>query len=200
MRRRRIVLHLAMVWLCFHACTSIDVRTDFDPSVDFTRFKTFAFGGLTDINKAGILDNSLTRKRIESIVARELTAKGLRQAELDQNPDLSVHYWIGVKEKQKVENIGPSGYYGGTHPRHGGGVGYGNVTTYEYKEGTLIVDLVEPARKELVWRATMVANLEDTTGENIELGNKAIARAFKDYPPTGSAPAHAEQGLPARER
>lgn len=192
MHTRRIVLHLAMVWLCFHACTSIDVKTDFDPSADFTRFKTFAFGGLMDINKDGILDNSLTRKRIESIVARELTGKGLRQVESDQHPDLSVHYWVGVKEKQKVENIGPSGYYGGTHPRHGGGVGYGNVTTYEYKEGTLIVDLVEPARKELVWRATMVANLEDTTRENIELGNKAITRAFKEYPPAKSTLTHTE--------
>jgi hypothetical protein len=46
----------------------------------------------------------------------------------------------------------------------------------------------------------MVANLEDTTRENIELRNKAIARAFQDYPPPTSAPAHAGYGLPARER
>jgi hypothetical protein len=53
-----------------------------------------------------------------------------------------------------------------------------------------VVDLVEPAKKELQWRATMVAILEDTTEENIELGNKAIAKAFENYPPKKLAPVH----------
>jgi hypothetical protein len=50
------------------------------------------------------------------------------------------------------------------------------------------VDLVEPTNKELQWRATMVANLEDTTEENIELGNKAITKAFENYPPKKKTP------------
>jgi hypothetical protein len=45
------------------------------------------------------------------------------------------------------------------------------------------MDLVQPVKKELVWRATMVAHLRDTTQENIELGKKAIAKAFENYPP-----------------
>jgi acetaldehyde dehydrogenase (acetylating) len=57
------------------------------------------------------------------------------------------------------------------------------VTTYEYKEGTLILDLIEPAKKQLVWRATMVGTLEDSAQDNIERGNKAIAEAFESYPP-----------------
>ncbi len=75
MRMWGTTLYLAMAWLCLQACTAIDVKTDFDPSADFVSFHTFAFVGLTDMTNTGLLNNSLTRKRIESAVSRELTKK-----------------------------------------------------------------------------------------------------------------------------
>ena len=185
-------LCLAMASFCAQACTTIDVKTDFDPSADFTRFHTFAFAGLTDITKTGLLDNSLTRKRIETSISRELTKKGVREVNMDERPDLLVHYWLGTKDKQRVQGTtsGPSGgYYGGYYGGgYGWGAGYTTVTTYDYTEGTLVVDLVEPVKKELQWRATMVAILADTAQENTELGNKAIIKAFENYPPKRKAP------------
>ena len=185
-------LCLAMAVFFAQACTTIDVKTDFDPSADFTRFHTFAFAGLTDITKTGLLDNTLTRKRIETSISRELTKKGLQEVKMDERPDLLVHYWLGTKDKQRVQGTtsGPSGgYYGGYYGGgYGWGAGYTTVTTYDYTEGTLVVDLVEPVKKELQWRATMVAILADTAQENIELGNKAIIKAFENYPPKKSAP------------
>ena len=174
---------LLMLGICLYGCTGPNVKTDFDASEDFTKFRTFAFSGLTDLNKGGVLDNSLTRTRIESIVGRELNKKGLQEVGLEQRPDLLVHYWVGIQEKQRVESTGPAvgayGWGGG----YRGGMGYSSVSTYEYKEGTLIVDLVQALKKELVWRATIVADLQDTTQENIEMGQKAIAKAFENYPP-----------------
>ena len=185
---QRVVLHFAIIVFCFQACSSFDVKTDFDPSADFTKFRTFAFTGMTDLNKGGILDNSLTRRRLESAISRELTTKGLRQVESDQNPDLLVHYWLGVQEKQRLQDTGPPVGAYGWRGRYAWGPAYGGVTTYEYKEGTLIVDLVEAVKKELVWRATMMANVDGTAQENIELGNKAIRKAFEGYPPSKSTP------------
>jgi hypothetical protein len=180
----RTAFMLTMVSLSVWACTSFNVKTDHDATADFSAFKTFAFGGLADISKGGIYDNSLTRKRIESAVVRELTAKGLRQVRLDEPQDLLVHYWVGVQDKQRLESSGPTvgvaRYPGG----YGWGAGYGGgVTTYEYREGTLILDLIEPAKKQLVWRATIVGTLQDSAKDNVELGNKAIAKAFESYPP-----------------
>lgn len=175
----------SVMLLCWalSGCTTIDVKTDFDPSADFSRFRTFAFVGLTDLNQGGVLNNSLTRKRLETILSRELSQKGLRQVGLEDHPDLLVHYWVGIKEKQRVESTGPTVGAYGWRGGYGWGAGYSGVTTYEYKEGTLITDLVEPVKNELVWRATMVANLEDTARENIVLVERAIAKAYKDYPP-----------------
>ena len=118
------------------------------------------------------------------MVGQQLANKGLQQVGPDQNPDLLVNYWVGVKEKQRIESTGPAvGAYRGSGG-YGWGAGYGGgVTTYEYKEGTLVVDLIESPKKELVWRATIVATLEDRTDENLELANQGITKAFKDYPP-----------------
>jgi hypothetical protein len=57
------------------------------------------------------------------------------------------------------------------------------VTTYEYQEGTLIVDLAESSKNELVWRAKIVAILQDSPEENLEMVNKGVAKAFEGYPP-----------------
>lgn len=171
------------------------VLTDSDPSVEFSAFRTFAFTGLTDRDQGGVLDNSLLRKRIEAMVGQQLTAKGLQQVGLEERSDLLVHFWVGVKDKQRVENTGmPAGAYGGRYGwgpnypyggRYGAGAGYygGDVTTYEYQEGTLIVDLVESAKKELVWRATIVGILTGSQEGNLEMANTGVAKAFEDYPP-----------------
>ena len=183
--RTDIALATLALFFTVSCAPNIEVKTDYDQSADFAKYHTFAFAGMTDLNQAGVLSNSLTRKRIETALAGELTKKNLQQVGLNENPDLLVHYWIGMKDKQMVDTTTSSmgGAYG-WHGRYGYGAGYGPVTTYEYREGTLITDLVDAAKKELVWRATMMANLEANTADNIEVGKRAIAKAFENYPPT----------------
>lgn len=181
---------LVLLAVCLSACNAFKVQTDHDSTADFSAFRTFAFGGPAEMNKGGIYDNSLMQKRIESAVARELTGKGLRQVGLDEPQDLLVHYWIGVLDKQRLESTGTTvGVARGPRGGYGWGAGYGGgVTTYEYKEGTLILDLIESTKKQLVWRATIVGTLEESTKNNVELANEAIAKAFQEYPPSAKTP------------
>src|SRR5678809_173568 len=99
-------LLLLVVILGVWGCVGPKVRTDFDPAADFTTFRTYAFTGLTDLNQGGVLNNSLMRKRLEQMVGEQLSKKGLRQVGLDGHPDLLVHYWVTVKEKQRIESTG----------------------------------------------------------------------------------------------
>jgi hypothetical protein len=181
---------LLILTVVLSACNAFKVKTDYDQTADFSTFKTFAFAGLADVNKGSVYDNSLTKKRIESAVARELTAKGLRQVGSDERQDLLVHYWVEVQNKQRLESGGTSvGVARGPYGGYGWGVGYGGgVTTVDYKEGTLILDLVEPDKKQLVWRATIVGTLVESAQQNVELANKAIAEAFQSYPPLNKTP------------
>ena len=183
MNVRFLIAGLALGLLAAGGCVGPQVLTDFDPSAEFSAFRTFAFAGLTDLDKGGVLDNSLMRKRIEEIVGQQLIAKGLRQVGVEDRPDLLVHFWVGVKDKQRVESTGVTG--GGYGGGYGWRTGYygGGVTTYEYQEGTLIVDLAESSKKELVWRATIVGILGASPEENLEVANKGVAKAFEAYPP-----------------
>jgi hypothetical protein len=187
-------IRFLLVWLALLAagCAGPSkVLTDFDPSAEFSAFRTFAFTGLTDKDQGGVLDNSLLRKRIEAMVGQQLTAKGLQQFGSEERSDLLVHFWVAVKDKQRVESTSmPPGAYGGRYgwgPNYPYGGGYGagayGVTTYEYQEGTLIVDLVESSKKELVWRATIVGTLSGSPEENLKMVDTGVAKAFEDYPP-----------------
>jgi len=189
MNLRFLTAWLVLGLLAAGGCAGPKVLTDFDSSAEFSAFRTFAFAGLTDRDQGGVLDNSLLRKRIEEMVGQQLAAKELRKVSVDDHPDLLVHFWVGVKDKQSVQSTGMAAgpYYRG---RYGPGPGYrgysgyyGGVTTYEYQEGTLIVDLVESSKKELVWRATIVETLRDNPEKNIEMTHEGITKAFKDYPP-----------------
>jgi hypothetical protein len=178
------------------------VTTDFDPSAEFSAFHTFAFSGMTDRGQEiGASDNSPLRGRIKQMIDEQLAAKGVRQVSVEDRPDLLVHMFFGVKGQQHVERTSTApGLYG---PRYGWGPGfYGRpVETYEYhegewdrvnnsrvtihedREGTLIVDLAEPSKKALVWRAVIRAVLGDNLEKNFEMANKGVAEAFKAYPP-----------------
>ena len=59
-----------IILICVVGCTNIEVKTDFDQTADFSKFQTFAFAGMTDLNQGGVLSNSLTRKRIETALER----------------------------------------------------------------------------------------------------------------------------------
>lgn len=184
----RCVIWMLIAGIAASGCMGPTVRTDFDPSADFSAFTTYAFGGFTDVNQGGVLDNSLLRKRLELLVREQLSNKGLQEVGVTDNPDLLVHYWVGLQEKQQLQSTGPTVGAYGWRGGYGGGVGYSGVSTYEYTEGTLIIDLITPARKELVWRGSMVGTLTDSKEKNLELAKEAIAKAFADYPPKRKNP------------
>jgi len=170
---------LAVLLFGLIACAPVDVRMEHDPAADFSRFKTFAFAERPIAEESGIDRDSAARDRIESALSRELKNKDFRLVRLDQQPDLTVYYAVAVHEKS--QKAWRTGY--GWGARYGGG-----QTTYPYEEGTLIVDLVDPVKQELMWRATMNAHLEDTSAGRLDQADRAIARAFEQYPPRAQAP------------
>ena len=192
MNIRFLIASLALGLLAIGGCAAgPKVVTDFDPSVEFSAFHTFAFSGITDRGREiGASDHSPLRGRIKQMIDEQLSAKGLRQVSLEDRPDLLVHLFFGVKDEQHVQSTGMGpGFYGRqvqAYEYHEGGwtpVKTSRVTTYEDREGTLILDLAKPSKKALVWRAVIRAVLGDNLEKNFEMANKGVAEAFKDYPP-----------------
>ena len=191
MNIRLLVASLTLGLLVAGGCAGPDVHTDFDPSAEFSAFRTFAFSGIMDRGyETGASDKSPLRRRIEQMVEEQLTAKGVRQVQLEDRPDLLLHLFYGVKDERQVQNtgLGPGLYalHMTTYEYHDGGwtpAKINSKTIHEYEEGTLIVDLAKASKHELVWRAVISAALRNSLEENFELADKGIAKAFKDYPP-----------------
>lgn len=108
MNIRFLIAWLALGLLAAGGCAEgPKVVTDFNLSAEFSAFRTFAFSGMTDRGyEVGVSDNSPLRGRIKEMVDEQLVAKGLRQVSVEDRPDLLVHIFFGVKDKQRVQSTG----------------------------------------------------------------------------------------------
>ena len=148
---------------------------DFDKSADFSKFKTYA---LKDGTKVG---DPLVDNRIVAGIESELGAKGLKRN--DAAPDIVVVYHVAF-DKQKDITAYNSGY-GGYGYRWGGGWGTTNVRVNEILVGTLVIDVADANKKEVVWRGMGVKEVD--TQAKAEKRDKNIAGAVKkilaNFPP-----------------
>ncbi len=168
----------AMVLLTAGAAFAADIQTRADPAADFAKYRTFTFFQ-PDPKEKGAITDPKVRERLQYMIARNLNARGYKPAAPGQTGDLGVHFSGHAVPKQRVLMTGrPGPYsYGWGHTELGG------QSTYDYREGTLFVDLVDLSGSQLLWRARITEAL--TTGyseENWKKAERALGEAFKKLP------------------
>lgn len=171
------LLPLLLITFLITSCVSVRVASDYDKDVDFNTYKTFAFYK-TGIDQAEISD--LDKRRILRAIEAELLAKGFTKSE---NPDLLVSIFTKSRERINVYNNGWGGYgYGwGWSPWYWGGYGYGNVS--RSTEGSLYIDLIDAAKKELVWQGVGTGYLTNTMSKKEERIKEFVMKIMEKYPP-----------------
>ena len=112
-------------------------------------------------------------KRLKKSVIATLNGKGFTKTQ--SAPDLLVAYHINVKKKTKVNVYGHGYGYWGPRP----------VDVHQFKEGTLILDLVDPKTKQLVWRGWGRGVFEPTGDPQVSQAriDEAVSQVLKHYPP-----------------
>jgi hypothetical protein len=163
------------------SCASIyGVQHDYDKQVNFANLKTYGWMPIPE--KANI--NSLNVERVKNAVNAEMKAKGLMMT--SDNPDFLIAEHLGKKDKVQVTDWG---YGYGPHGGYWGGYwGPGGVSTYEYEEGSLILDFVDAKSKKMIWRGVAKAQIDsaDTPEKKEKLINEAVNEILKNYPPVPS--------------
>ena len=161
---------------------SVGTTSDFDHAVNFQGFKTWAWYPQqptdTEGGPAAGRYESFLDQRIRSAVSAELAKKGL--TEVQKAPDLYVAYSTRVEDKQQVN----SPYYNGYGvPYYGYGFyGRGYTPVTQYKAGTVILDLVDARRKELAWRGTGMAQVDQNSLSEAE-AFRIVGAILSNYPP-----------------
>ena len=112
-------------------------------------------------------------------VTTEMNRKGL--TEVEKSPDIYVAYSARVEDKQQV-----SPYYNGLGYPYGYGYGYyggrGIPSVSQYKAGTVVIDIIDARRKELAWRGTGQAQVDQNSineAETVRIVNGILST----YPP-----------------
>ena len=164
--------------------TGPEIRTDYDPTVDFSSFSTFGFIPRPDrANAEGY--STITERRIEAAISRELEARGYRKAE---NPDLLVNFAVSAEDIQEVRQVPtatpPVGYYGWRHPYYAPWPAYTYETRVDnYRRGTLFIDLVDAAENKLAWEGIATARVtEKMRREPAAAIDAVVAEVFSQYP------------------
>src|SRR6516225_10551936 len=104
--------------------TPAKVATDFDPTLNFSRYKTFAYLGGTEMLLRMQLNPDQLNNQIHRSVTRELTGKGLREVQPESHPDLVVRYWVNSQKDVNVAGSSNWGVYGPYYGYHWGFVYY----------------------------------------------------------------------------
>jgi len=156
------------------SCSSVSTATDYDPEFDFTSVRTFSWAE----REGSAAVDDLNATRIRSAVEVALAAAGVAPSEAG-SADVLVAFDVSVRDRVRVSESGEIyGYrYGGFVPR--------DVDVYQYRDGTLVVDLVDAEAGRLVWRGSARAALrEDGSPERrTERIRSAVEALFADFPP-----------------
>jgi hypothetical protein len=163
------------------------VKSEYDKTVDFTKFKTFTFKGWQKDSDKQIDD--IDKKRVEDAFKAELDSRGLSRD--NDNPDLSITLYIVIEEKTSISSYdqyhGGLGYDGG----RGWGLGYKGMgtgsanTTFEeedYKQGTLVIDFYDEQSKKLIYQGTFNSKINENSEKRDKSIPKNVGKLMKKYP------------------
>jgi len=183
MKTRIYLTAAALSLTVLSACTSYNYYTAAINKTNLTSYHTFAWMPQAN-NGDKAFNNDIADIKIKDGVTQSLVSKGLQINQ--KNPDLIVNYTLKVGQGARTNYYTP--YYGG-YPGWGWGFGwrwgwayrpyyyygypfaYDGVTYAEkehYKEGTLIIDLVDTRTHKIVWRGFGVGEVHKNSQKNTD--------------------------------
>ena len=187
--RLRLFVPLAVLLfvLLWAMATNAKMATDFNPNLDFSQYKTFAYiGGVESLVRMQ-LNPEMLNNRIHRAVVRELTGKGLREVQPDDNPDLVVRYWVEAESNAQLTGTAHWGMYGSYYYGYWT-VMYTTMSTPVTHQGLLGIELIDAKARELVWRLFVSEKIIHSDPDKIwKTADTNIIKAFKNYPPTPGA-------------
>jgi len=166
---------LVLVWVAGLAvCGALlaqDVTVNSMPGTNFAKYHTYKWVSI----EGGAHPNQIVDQEIKQAIDAQLATKGLTKTDAD-NADLYVAYQVAVDQEKQWNAFGMGRGFGG---------GMGQATSSTISNGTLVLDMYDPASKQLVWqgRATKTLDPSSNQEKNEKNLNKAMAKLLKKYPP-----------------
>jgi hypothetical protein len=193
----RSIFAVALLSLLIAGCApSVKVRTDSDPSVNLSQFKTYDF--FSQMGIEGDDYSNLLGQHFRAAITSQMNSRGFSNSD---TPQLQVNVSIGAEEKVRVNTYQDpylhGGYYGGYgYGGYGRGSpwGYGGgatrTTVRQYTEANVYIDLVDTKDHKMVWQGVATFTVTDKMQEQLrETVYSTVDKVFSAFPvaaPAGS--------------
>ena len=173
-RLTTIATALAMLSIACIAMMGQEVHSNYMPGTNFAKYHTYRWVTVP----GGSHDNQIVDEEIKQAIDAQLATKGLTKTDSDK-ADLEVEYRTGLDREKQWE-----GFRSGGGP-FWGGMGMGSATSSAITNGSIVLDMYDPATKQLVWTGTATKTLDPSSNQakNIKNLDKAMQKLLKNYPP-----------------
>ncbi|MBF7091995.1 DUF4136 domain-containing protein [Flavobacterium sp. ALJ2] len=185
-RKALLILPIIVLSLIYSCGPSVKVTNDYDRSVDFLQYKTFA---VYDLKAQEGQMSQLNADRVTNAIRVEMINKGF--AEVITNPDLKINAVTILKDKKKVTSNSDFYGYGGMYRPYGywgGGMmtGVTSYNTYDYVDGSLIIDIVSAKTQKLIWQGIGNTELDKRPDNPDEFISSSVKKILAGFPPGSS--------------
>ncbi len=182
-----LVLALAVLAGCATA-PSVSVRQD--SGTDFSGFRTFGFLEPLGTDRQGY--QTIVSQTLRQAATREMQARGFRYD--PQAPQLLINFGADLNDRMRV-NTATRPTTAGMHRspfNHRGGFYstwpmYTQTTTVtQYQEGAVRIDVIDAARRQLVWEIVVSSRITNSTRNDVPAAlDGAVKLAFASFPVAG---------------
>ncbi len=149
-------------------CSSIDVHSDIDDSVDFSKLQSFDFFDPMGIE--GGYNSPVYGEYFRESIENEMNLKGYR---ISTTPDFLVNVTIRADDKVSMHSYSQpymTGHYynrpGGAYGGSGMGVGISSGPSVS-TEASVFIDFVDPEQKRMVWQGVAVFKASDDVASQL---------------------------------
>jgi hypothetical protein len=158
------------------------MSVDFDPNLDFSKYKTFAYIGGANMLEFRQLNPNYITDRVHSGVSQALTQRGLKEVKPEEQPDLVVRYWANSQSQIVSPSAGTWGQFG-PYVSDYWAYTYDLMRSESALDASLVIDLIDAKRKNLAWRLYMEQKIVDDDSVWNKVLNE-ISKGFESYPPS----------------
>jgi hypothetical protein len=146
-------------------CHGVSVDTTHADGVDFTQLRTYDWLSLPETSPTAARDQTVV-----GVLATTLEKKGLQRSQTQPDLLVAVHRTI-----EGTLSTTDSGYEWRN----------GRLKSYPLQQGSLVIDMVLPKTKEVVWRGTASGafRADQTAVERSAFLTDLMTKMFADYPP-----------------
>lgn len=188
--RRTGARGLALVAIALASCSGIEIRSEYDPDVSFAGLHSYDWMTMSrQPASKPALDDPQLDAFVRATIERQLGERGYEK-QAGGTADFHIGYRLALEKKLAVSTLNDwYGYRAGWGWRYGamGQAAFPESYSYEYDEGSLVIDIARPGAQQPLWRGSAAAEVKrGRTPERRKARiEEAVRRILSRFPPNG---------------